>query len=278
MNDLKDKDKNSNIQEYAFHSFDKLEADILGKREVKGFDFPALDGKKKQLRPEFDKVIRQERINARDKSFEINPVVLKHRGIQAQEDEEREARIQEEVERRLAEVYNHALDEGRKEGIELGRQEVFQQTRALTEEKLESLTEMIGQVLTTKEDILQAQKKEIFYMIRNMTKWIILRELKEDGTYLERLLEKLIIELQARQNLLIQVNKNDFSHMPEILQVVQQRLGTLNNVRLEVDFDISPNGITIESENGIITGTLETQFKNLDKLFESVGIYEQQEN
>ena len=115
-------------------------------------------------------------------------------------------------------------------------------------------------------------------MIRNMTKWIILRELKEDGAYLERLLEKLIIELQARQNLLIQVNKNDFSHMPEILQVVQQRLGTLNNVRLEVDFDISPNGITIESENGIITGTLETQFKNLDKLFESVGIYEQQEN
>lgn len=278
MSDLKNKDKNSGIQEYSFHSFDQLEADIKGKREVKGFEFPVLDGKNKQLKPDFERVIRQERKNAKDKSFEINPVVLKHRGMQEQEDEEREARIQEEVEARVAEIYHNALEEGRKEGMEQGRQEVYQQTRALTEEKLESLTEMINQVLTTKEDIIAVQKKEIFYMIRNLTKWVILRELKEDGAYLERLLEKLIIDLQARSNLLIQVNKSDFSRMPDILQTVQERLGALSNVRLEVDFDISPNGITIESDNGIISGTLETQFQNLDKLFESVGIYDQQEN
>lgn len=278
MADLKDKEQNSKIQKYTFHSFDQLEADIKGKREVKGFDFPSLEGAPATKRPGFEQIIRQERKTAREKSFEINPVVFKHRGLKDQEDQEREDRIAEEVERRLAEAYQQALEEGKAEGIELGRQEVYQEARALTEEKLETLTEMINQVLSTQQDILQAQKKEIYYMIRNLTKWVILRELKDDGAYLERLLEKLIIELQSRNNLLVQVNKSDFSRMPEILETVQERLGTLNNVRLEVDFDITPNGISIESENGIISGTMDTQFKNLDKLFESVGLYEQQED
>lgn len=272
MTDSNGKPGFQDVQEYSFHSFDQLEADLEGRRDIKGFEFKSFEEQKPERKPSFQKAIREERKLAKDNHFEIAPVVRHHRGIVEQEETERERRIAEEVERRVAEVYSKAVEDGKIEGIELGRQEVFEQTRLQSEEKLEVLTHMINNVLATQEEILKDQKAEIFSMIRNLTKWVILRELKDDGAYLERLLEKLIIELQSRNNLLIQVNKSDFEHMPEVLDVVSKKLGGLENIRLEVDFDISEQGITVESENGIIAGTLETQFKSLDKLFESVGL------
>ena len=120
--------------------------------------------------------------------------------------------------------------------------------------------------------IITNQKKEIYLLLRNLSKWIILKELNDDGKYIERLLEKLLLEIQARQNLLIQVNANDFAQMPEVLAHVQTRLGELKNVRIEIDSAILTSGIIIESDNGIINATMEEQFKSLDKLFEDVLI------
>jgi len=44
--------------------------------------------------------------------------------------------------------------------------------------------------------------------------------------------------------------------------------------RVEVDLDQEENGIVLESENTIVDGSLETQFKSIDRVFENVGLYE----
>ena len=113
--------------------------------------------------------------------------------------------------------------------------------------------------------------------ILNLTKWVILRELKDDGEYVHRLLEKLITEIQTKSNILIQIDERSFRDMPDILEVVEERLGSLSNVRLEKDFDIDGPGIVLESDNGIINGTLKEQFNNLDKLFLKVGLINENE-
>ena len=60
--------------------------------------------------------------------------------------------------------------------------------------------------------------------------------------------------------------------MPEIIKIVERKVGKLTNVRVEVDLDMSENGIIIESENTIIDGSLDAQMASLDKLFTTVGI------
>jgi flagellar assembly protein FliH len=129
---------------------------------------------------------------------------------------------------------------------------------------------MVTAVLHTHDEILSKQKTEMYQLLRNLSKWIVLRELQEDGKYIERLLEKLLVEMQVRSNLLIQVNTDDFASMPEVLEHVQGRLGEMKNVRIEIDSSVKSRGIIIESENGIINATMEEQFKSLDKLFEDV--------
>ena len=256
------------VTEYKFHNFNEV---VEGSDAVKLFDFkPLLTSEQKIEKSDFQKIIRTEREFAKSAAFKVNPIVEEHRGFRQQEDREYEERVEAEVARRVIEIQDEAFKSGFEEGVSQGREEIFIEMRNVVDQKLESFSQMVTSVLKTQETILAKQKTEMYQLIRNLSKWIVLRELKEDGKYIERLLEKLLLEMQVRSNLLIQVNTDDFSHMPEVLEHVQSRLGEMKNVRIEIDSTVKSRGIVVESENGIINATMEEQFKSLDKLFEDV--------
>jgi flagellar assembly protein FliH len=258
----------SNVEEYKFKSFtdENAEADKVTLFEFK----PLLSSTHAVAKSEFQKVIKEERTHAKNSQFKVNPIVEQYRGLKDQEEQEYQAAVEKEVVRRISEIQDEAFKAGFEEGVNQGREEIFNEMRSVVDQKLDNFSQMVTEVLKTQDEILAQQKKEIYLLLRNLTKWIIIRELKEDGKYIERLLEKLLLEIQARNNLLIQVNPNDFGGMPEILAHVQTRLGELKNVRVEIDSAILTSGMIVESDNGIINATMEEQFKSLDKLFEDV--------
>lgn len=268
------KDIEFEVQEYEFRSF----SPTSNSGEVQEFTFEDLEGKSIAEIERHQETIKLERQSSVASGFDISPIVQQHRGIKEQEDEEKERRISDEVNKRVAAIEEEAYRKGYDEGVQKGREDVYEQTRAATDEKLISLSEMISQTLSTQEEILNSQKHQLYTLVRNLTKWVILRELKDDGKYIERLLEKLIVETQSKSNLLIQVDQKHFEMMPEVLESVQKKLGEFTNVRVETDYDIQGTGVVVESENGIINGSLNEQFKSLDKLFESVGLEKSDNN
>ena len=179
-------------------------------------------------------------------------------------------KISEEVERRLLLLKEQAYQEGKKIGIADGKKEVFASLINSADEKLQNITEMVEAVLSTQKEIVEHQKEEVYRLLKNLTKWIVLKEVSNDKDYSKRLLEKLFQEIESRNNMLIQVNPTDFEAMPEILQYIQEKFGKLTNVRVEIDPGIVSHGLILETENGILNATIEEQFKCLDKLFESV--------
>jgi flagellar assembly protein FliH len=268
------KDIEFDVQEYEFQSFTKS----VNTGEVQEFSFEDLEGKSISEIERHQEIIKLERSNSAETGFDISPIVRQHRGMEEQEAIEKENRILDEVNKRVAKIEEEAYRKGYEEGINKGREDVYEQTRASTDEKLIALSEMISDTLSTKEEILKAQKSQLYHLVRNLTKWVILRELKDDGKYIERLLEKLIVEAQTKANLLIQVDQKHFEQMPEVLETVQEKLGQFSNVRVETDFDIQGTGIVVESENGIINGSLVEQLNSLDKIFESVGLASEEDN
>ncbi len=256
------------VTEYQFQNFNEVEeaSDI-----VKLFEFkPLFNNSQITAKADFQKTIKNERVAAKTSNFKVNPIVEQFRGLRDQEEREYEDRVELEVKRRVQLVSEEAYKIGFDEGVKQGREEIFDQMRSSVDEKLDDFSVMVADVLKTQEEILANQKKEMYQLLRNLSKWIVLRELDEDGKYIERLLEKLLLEMQCRHNLLILVNPTDFSAMPEVLEHVQARLGELKNVRIEMDTSVRTKGIIVESENGIINATMEEQFKSLDKLFEDV--------
>ncbi|GAB4016615.1 MAG: hypothetical protein Fur0010_16500 [Bdellovibrio sp.] len=260
------------VRSYEFLQF---ESKVKKADGAQPFEFKDLLSGDPRKTDRHQKVIKIERDFAKKSNFTISPIVRQHRGMDDQEVEEYEKRVLDEVEKRLSKIEEQAFAKGYEDGKAKGMEEIFNQTRAETEAKLEHLSEIINQVMLYKANLLENEKHEVYRMIKNLAKWIILRELKDDGEYAKRLLEKLILELQTKTNLLIKVNKHYFEQMPEVLEHIEKKLGLLKNVRVEIGYDIEGPGMIVESENGIINGDLAQQFINLDKLFASLGIDEQ---
>jgi len=272
---LNDK-KNARITSYKFKSFNKvIKENVEDANDVKKYEFSSLENVKQIVREKEKNLVDFISKNSQAKGFNISPIVREHKGFKDRDLQERETRIAEEIEKRFNRIKQQGFEQGYNEGFEEGKVEVYNQTKVATEEKLDALTSMISETLKTQEELLLNQKKQIYYMIRNLTKWIILKELKDDGAYIERLLERLLIEMNAKKNILIRVNNKDFERMPDVLAVVQKKLGSIENVRVEVDYETSKNGINLECDNGIINGTFEEQFRTMDRLFHAVGINEE---
>lgn len=218
-----------------------------------------------------DDVIRTERAHEAASSFSIDPRIKEHRGLVNQERQDYENAVTAEVARRLEQLSKEAYNQGISDGRAEGMKQAYDEALVKHEETVTKFAQMIENLNETRTEILENSKDEGYKLIKNLTKWIVLKEV-EDKEYIQRLLEKLILEMNTKSNLLIKIDSSTLSIMPEVITFIENKLGQLTNVRVEVQDDITEKGIILESENGIIDGTLDAQFISIDKLFESVGV------
>ena len=265
------KNTNSNIEEFKFGKLIPSERDASG--VIEEFELKSLNSSQDFKHNISADIIRREREHESATSFEMLNLVKEHRGLQKQADSDYEQRVAAEVARRLELLKKDAVEAGFESGREQGRQEAYAEAQLQFEEKVEDFSAHIENVQENITKIYNESTESAYLMVKNLTKWIILKEVDEKY-YLARLLEKLIHEINSKANLVIHVNEDAFGYMPEIVKIVERKVGKLTNVSLEVDLDMHENGVKLESENNIIDGSLEAQFKTIDRLFQNVGLNE----
>ena len=216
--------------------------------------------------------IGKERQLAEINNFDIHPILKEKRGMIAQEAMEEEEIIEQEIQKRLEGVREEAFEKGYQEGKVKGENDVYEQSRTDAREKLDRLGEMIEEVLKSKIKLIKEEKSQICGLLQALTKWIILRELHNDGDYLKRLLDALSQEIGNGSELVVYVDEKNFKDMPEFIDYTKEKLSAFKNVKVEVGYDMDGPGIIICSESEIISGTLEDQLKSLEKVFSSCNI------
>lgn len=263
------------VEEYQFQGFSDED---LGIKNFEFVDLSELNGNNHNLKERISDIeIRREREHAQQTKFEINEAVRKYRGIDDQELQDYEKRVSAEVEKRVAQQLQQIKQEAYQEGRDQGANEAYEEAKVVFDQKLEELAQMIDEVRVNREEIYKKEFEDMYKMIKALTKWILLRETKEE-TYIPRLLEKLILEINQKNNLLIKVSPESFDYMENAVNQIENKLGSLSNLRIEIDPELQYTGIVLESDKGIIDGSLESQFESIDRVFESVGIVEDGES
>lgn len=263
--------RNAEVKKFEFN--DLKGTHVVSNGSFQAFEFQTLDGETVKSALISQEDIRQERNLAAKNNFKIDAIVSDLRGLSRQEQNDLEERIQAEVQKRLETAYAEAYEEGLQKGREEGREASMAEFQGGVVQKVEELAEVIAQVQEQSEVILKKDHHDVYEFIKRFTKWITMKEVS-DAKYMELLLEKLILELNSRKNLIIKVGKANFAAMPEVIKAVEERLGQLSNVRVEIVSEINHPGIILEGENGLIDGSLESVFKNIDKIFEQVVKHE----
>jgi len=263
--------RTSDIKSFEFSDLEGTH--IVSQANFKSFEFKTLDGESVTSEKVSDEEIRSERKYAQKNNFKIDDTVRDYRGLSRQEQTDLEQKIQAEVKRRLDAAYDDAYREGLEKGKAEGKEIAIQELLEAMGQKVEDFGQVIAQVQGQSDKIIERNRHEVYEFIKRFTKWIILKEVNEK-VYLETLLEKLILELNARKNLIVKVGRANFAQMPEVIQTVEARLGQLSNVRIEIVPEINYPGIILETENGLIDGSMEGVFQNIDKIFAQVVKHE----
>lgn len=259
--------QNADIKTFQFSN---LESDhVIEQNKFQSFEFQSLnEGVSDASAPSEDN-IRGERTFAQKNNFKIDEIVKEYRGLSRQEQQDLEHKIQQEVQRRFEATYDEAYREGLEKGRQEGKDAAHSEFQEILAQRVDEFSQMIVQVQASSQKLLEKNRDEIYDFVKRFTKWIVLKEIDEK-VYLQSLLEKLILELNARKNLIVKVGKANFGQMPEVISFVESRVGQLVNVRVEIVPELNKPGIILESENGLIDGSLEGVFQNIDKIFEQV--------
>jgi flagellar assembly protein FliH len=237
--------------------------------DFKSFNFNELNGEVFKKEKISQDTLRKERTYEKKNQFKIDGAVRESRGLSQQEHSDFETRVQHEVEKRLQAAFEDAVKEGLERGREEGKADALAEFQQQLTQKMDDFSETINALNSQFTHLIDHNRHDIYEFVKRFTKWIILKEIDEK-TYLTNLLEKLLLELNVRKNLIIKVGRENFSQMPEVVQMVESKLGQLSNVRIEIVPEINHPGIILESENGLIDGSMEGVFQNIDKIFEQV--------
>lgn len=238
---------NKNIHNYSLAPLDKV-----------------ISKEKKALKA----IIKKESLLAEESHFKISDIVKEYRGIRGQEKEEFEQKVRAAVEEELKNIKEEQIKIGIDIGIKIGEEKAKIESDKVLLEKTQILEQIIQNIADNQEKIILEQEIKILEFLTVLVKWIILRELKDDGAYLKRLLQVLMAELGQQDHLVIKVNKNYFKGMEDIVQTFKEKLGVLHNCRIEIDHYQENMGIILESQAGLVDGSFETQMNRLNTLFD----------
>jgi len=263
-------DKRRSTSEVKTFSFNALEGTAVGgSSRATPFEFKDLSAQVSVTTKPNAKIIRTEREAEAKSQFKIDSIVRDLRGLSGQERDDLETSINQQVEKRIKEIREEAYREGLEKGRMEGADAALQEAMATHEKQILSVEGMVVELRTQCESRLEAHRHDIYEMSKRLLKWLVLKEVQDDG-YVPKLLEKLILEMNQRQNLIIRVNHVDFADMPSVVEALEKRIGNLPNVRIEPDMDMKGRGIILETENGILDASPDALFQTIDKIYESV--------
>ncbi|MDA8792813.1 FliH/SctL family protein [Bacteriovoracaceae bacterium] len=270
---MKNPIRNTNKVIVESFSFDQFESDSI--KNADSFDFEEFTASDRSGKKVPSKVIKSDSDAERSTNFHMASLVKKHRGILSLRKEEDNDKINQKVDARLKKISKDAYDRGIEQGKEESYEEAFEKSYEVFEQEVESFKKYVEDFKAKSEEIYTKNRQNAYDIIKNLTKWIVLKEVKDDDKYIERLLEKLIYEINTKNNLIIRVNNKDFPHMEEAIKEVEKRIGQLKNCRVEMDLDMQEKGIILETENVILDGSYESQMESIDSLFKSVDLYDE---
>lgn len=176
------------------------------------------------------------------------------------EQEERRA-IEARVQATVAELAQKAKDEaaqvGYRDGLAKGHEEAFVQFKQEAEARMKRFETLMAELETAREEILRANEKFLIHLVLRISRMIVLRELKTDATYIQRLAMDLIERVGVRENIKLRISPEDSETLEMIKSGIEKSLGSMKNLSVEVDSKVPQGGCSIETQWNAVDATID---------------------
>ena len=152
-------------------------------------------------------------------------------------------------------AHQEGYENGRNQGALEAKEELTQIVKPLYEHFEKLLQEFEG----VKHELYEANESLIVQMVFAMGREILLRELKTDQEYIQRLAAEVIEKIGAKDYVKIKVNSEDFRNMDTVRDFLKVQFPDLKNIQFEAVDDLPIGGCKVETELSRINAGIENQ-------------------
>jgi flagellar assembly protein FliH len=195
--------------------------------------------------------------------FRISDLARTPLSVEAEE----EARIESEVQRRLEDRFNQLREQVSKEayaeGFASGKGDARTQVQTEAKPMLNAFEELIRNFEHMSLEIFKANEAFMMKLLFHLVRSVVLKELKDDRTYTQRLVTHLLERIGTRENIKIFVGQAAFSSAESLKEGLAQSLGQLKNISVELDPNVIDSGCRVETDFGEIDGRILVQLENI---------------
>ena len=212
---------------------------------------------------DLDKVAK----NKKDERFRLNLASKNQLKI---EDEERrivEERVQKILEDERHKAYTEAFQVGLEEGRVQGRDESLREFRTQSEARLNQLDTFLAQLENHRVRLFEANERYLYELTVRMTQKVILRELKGDTKYIERLAKAVIERIGTKDQVRILLSESDAATISEIRQNLLRDEPDLRNLKIEHSADVHGGGCFIETQWTFVDASV---MRQIDGIFNAM--------
>lgn len=203
--------------------------------------------------------------------FRINELTRGPLSVEAEEEERIEKEVQARLESKLQEVSETVKKTAYQEGFLLGKKDANSEILAGYKPLFEKFESLIQGFETARNEIFKANEEFLIKMMYRLAKAVILRELKEDSNYTNRLVTHILDSVGTRENIKIFVGQEVYSSAEALKEGLAHSLGQLKNVSVELDSEILDRSCRVETDFGDVDARIEVQVQNIAQTLGASG-------
>lgn len=171
----------------------------------------------------------------------------------------------QEVEAIREEAYNQGKQEGIEEGYTRGKQDGKQEVEHTFDQTVQALGDAMEQINGLRRSILDSSKQDMVRLVRTIVEKVIHVEVRSREKPILRAVEKAIHAAVQSEEYRVRVNPEDMSVVTENKPLFLASISGLQNIVIESDEEISRGGCVVESDQGKVDGTIETQLEKIQE-------------
>ena len=191
-------------------------------------------------------------------------------GDERSQEKDRDAGLsQQEVEAIREEAYTRGRQEGMEEGYSQGKEEGRHEVRQELDQTAQALGEALEGINGLRRSILGSSKQDMVRLVRTIAEKVIHVEVHSREKPILRAVEKAIHAAVQSEEYRVRVNPDDLYVVRENKPLFLSSISGLKDIVVEQDEDISRGGCVVESDQGKVDGTIETQLERIQEQLEA---------
>ena len=196
--------------------------------------------------------------------FSLHPESKKTLGVSHEERSHLEDRVDVEVGIKLDQLREQAYQEGFEKGREEGKQKAETDFFDVVQPQFEQFSNLLHHFDRMKNEVYAANEQFLIQLIFQISKHILLAELKTDREYAKRLTSQLIEKMGAKENIRIKVSRDDYANLEQLRDFLKTQFPDLKNVQIDVSDDLNLGGVKVETDLSRVNASVEAQLNSLE--------------